>query len=260
MPTDETTRVFEPLVKLPLAGRTLKAGRRVRLSDADLHGRLRLDAVARYLQDVAADDVRETGWGAHDHFWLVRRTVIQQFRPVSVEEMVELVTWSSGAGASSASRRTTLAGDRGGLIETESVWVHLGPELRPERMGGDFYEVYGPSTNGRKITPRLELPDPPDDAERAPWPLRLADLDVLGHLNNAAYWEALEEVAARNGIGLAAPLEAVLEFRQPIDLEDEVELLFSSEENGFQLALAVSDAVRAVAAFRLGEAPADDPS
>jgi hypothetical protein len=39
------------------------AGRRIRLADIDARGRLRLDAVTRF-QDVAIDDVEETGWGA----------------------------------------------------------------------------------------------------------------------------------------------------------------------------------------------------
>jgi acyl-ACP thioesterase len=250
MQIDEEAPAFTELVPLPASGRTFTARRRVRLSDADARGRLRLDAVARYLQDVAGDDVSETGWGS-GHFWLVRRTVVQQLRPISIEEMVDLTTWGSGVGSSSASRRTTLSGDRGGLIEAESVWVHLGRELRPERMGGNFFEVYGPSTNGRKITPRLELPDPPEGAERSAWPLRHCDLDVLGHLNNAAYWEAIEEAAMRKGVSLAGPLEAVLEFRQPIDLEDEVELLYSPGENGFGLALAAAGGFKAVALLRI---------
>ncbi|MGD0273990.1 MAG: acyl-ACP thioesterase domain-containing protein [Gaiellaceae bacterium] len=251
MQIDDEAPAFAELVPLPASGRTFTARRRVRLSDADARGRLRLDAIARYLQDVANDDVFETSWGSPVHFWLVRRTVIQVLRPVSIEEMVELTTWSSGAGSSSASRRTTLSGERGGLIEAESVWVHLSRELRPERMRGNFYEVYGPSTNGRKITPRLELPDLPAGAERSVWPLRHCDLDVLGHLNNAAYWEAIEETAAREGVSLAGPLEAVLEFRRPLDLEDEVELLYSPEENGFGLAFTAAGAIRAVAVLRI---------
>jgi acyl-ACP thioesterase len=247
---DAETLGFSELVPLPSAGRTFAARRRVRLSDADSHGRLRLDAIARYLQDVATDDVHETGWGAPDHFWLVRRSLIQQLRPFAIEETVELTTWASGAGSSSAARRTTLAGERGGLIEAESVWVHLGRELRPERMDGRF-EIYGPSANGRKITPRLELPDLPEDAERSAWPLRYCDLDVLGHVNNAAYWEAIEEAAARHELSLAQPLEAVLEFRQPLDLSDEIELLFAQRENGFGVALAAAGETRAVTALRL---------
>ena len=249
---------FRPLVPRPGSGRVFIGTRRVCLSDADPHKRLRLDAVARYLQDVAGDDVLETGWGSPDHFWLVRRTVIQQLRPASIEELIELTTWSSGAASSSASRRTTAAGDRGGLIEAESVWVHLSAESRPVRFGGNFFDVYGPSAGGRRISTRLELPDPPAASERIPWPLRHSDLDVLGHLNNAAYWQAIEELAARNDIDLNVPFEAVLEFRQPIDLEDEVELLYSPEQSGFRLALTASGSVRAVAALRLVQASASE--
>ena len=41
----------------PPSGRTFRVSYRIRLSDADATGRLRLDAVARYLQDAAIDDV-----------------------------------------------------------------------------------------------------------------------------------------------------------------------------------------------------------
>ncbi len=241
---------FRPLVPAPESGRVFVGRRRVRLSDADPSGRLRLDAVARYLQDVAVDDVIETGWGSPDHFWLVRRTVIQQLRPISIEELVELTTWSSGTASSSASRRTTATGERGGVIEAESVWVHLSSEFRPKRFGGNFFEVYGPSANGRRTSTRLELPDLPATAERVPWLIRRSDLDLHGHLNNAAYWVAIEEAAAREGFDLSTPFEAVLEFRRPIDLEDEVESLYSADENGFGLALAAAGIVRAVASVR----------
>ena len=40
-----------------MTGRRFGADRPIRLSDADAAGRLRHDAIARYLQDIAADDV-----------------------------------------------------------------------------------------------------------------------------------------------------------------------------------------------------------
>jgi acyl-ACP thioesterase len=53
----------------------------------------------------------------------------------------------------------------------------------------------------------------------AQWTLRRTDIDQLGHVNNAAYWIAVEEQFT-----LVAPHRAVLEYRQPLDLGDAVEL------------------------------------
>jgi acyl-ACP thioesterase len=250
---DSSSRAaFQPLVPPPEAGRVFTARRRVRLSDADTTGRLRLDAIARYLQDVATEDVLETGWGAPDHVWLVRRTTIHQLRPIRNEEMVELHTWSSGLALSSAARRTSLTTESGGLVEAESIWVHLGPDGRPRRFGGDFDDFYLVSTMGRRISARLELTDPPAGAERMPWPLRRVDMDVAGHMNNAAYWEAVEEVAAVCALDLSGELEAAVEFRQALDLDDEVGVLHVAERNGLRLGFAARGEVRAVAVVRAG--------
>ena len=242
---------FRPLVSRPSSGRVFVGHRRARLSDADPRGRLRLDAVARYLQDVASDDVLETGWGSPDHFWLVRRTMIQQLRPISLEEMVEMTTWSSGTASSTASRRTTLNGERGGLIEAESVWVHLGLELPSGALRRKLLRrLRALRERAQDIAP-ARAPRSAGRCRANHWPLRHCDLDVLGHLNNAAYWEAVEETAAQIGLDLGSPLQAVLEFREPIDLEDEVELLRSPEPDGFRLALAASGESRAVAVLRI---------
>lgn len=222
--------------------RVFSSRRRIRLSDMDAGGRLRLDAVARYLQDVAGDDVEDAGWGSGEHVWIVRRTAIEVVSPFDGDERVELATWCSGTGASAAGRRTTLTGDRGGRIETETVWIHLDRAGRPLRLAPRFFEVYGPAAAGRKVSTRLGLPDPPADAERRPWQLRAADVDILGHVNNAAYWAAVEE--ALDG----PPSRAVLEYRRPLDLADDVELLRAPHGGGFLLGFAAGGDVRAVAA------------
>jgi hypothetical protein len=52
--------VFE-MVGPPSAGRTFAGRRRVRLGDCSPGGRLRLDAAARYVQDLSDDDTRDAG-------------------------------------------------------------------------------------------------------------------------------------------------------------------------------------------------------
>ena len=237
--------MLDPGIPVPLTGRTFSARRRVRLADVDPSGRVRLDALARLLQDVAIDDVQETGWGTPSHLWFVRRIQIDIHEPFLQDREVELVTWCSGLAAIAAGRRWSLTGDGGGRAEVDSVWIHLGPDQRPARIEG--FGVYGDATVGRSVSTRLALPDPPADAPAVPWPLRSTDIDPHGHLNNAIYWQAVEHSLVSGALDLARPLVAELDYREPIDADDEVELVTAVDERGVLVGLRGSGRLRAVA-------------
>ncbi len=228
--------MLDPSLPRPKAGRTYSALRAIRLSDIDAHGRLRLDAVARFLQDVAIDDVEETGWGMPEHLWFVRSIRIDVLEPFVGWGEISLTTWCSGVAAIAAGRRWSLSRADGGRIEVDSVWIHLDADARPARIG-DF-GVYAEAAGGRPVSTRLGLPDPSPDAARVPWPLRASDVDLHGHVNNAVYWQAVEDVLAIDG-----PVRAELDYHQPIDLGDDLELLVADTTIGF----AVGDELRAVA-------------
>ena len=53
-------------------------------------------------------------------------------------------------------------------------------------------------------------------SRRAPWRFRAADLDLARHVNNAVYWQALEEDLA--GDGAHEPFDAEIEHRAPADV------------------------------------------
>jgi acyl-ACP thioesterase len=76
-----------------------------------------------------------------------------------------------------------------------------------------FEGLYAPSAQGRKIKARLHHPGPPDDAPTNPWRFRASDADLADHVNNAAYWEPLEEELAAGTE--PASLDAEIEFREP---------------------------------------------
>jgi acyl-ACP thioesterase len=211
----------------------------------DASGRVRLDAVARFLQDVAIDDVQETGWGMPDHLWFIRRIRLEVRSPFLDDREVELATWCSGLAAIAAGRRWSVEGDRGGRIEVDSVWIHLGPDQRPARI--ESFGVYAEATGGRSVSTRLELPLPPDDARRVPWALRATDVDLHGHVNNAVHWQAIEDVLAALEVDARAPLVAELDYRNPIDLADRVELGVSAVDGGIALAFLVDGTARAAA-------------
>ena len=208
-------------------------------------GGCRFDAVARYLQDVAGDDVADAGWRADEHVWVVRRTELEVASSFVRDEEVELATWCSGTGAAAAARRTTLAGDGGGRIEAESIWIHLGPDLRPLRLTQRFFDVYGEAAEGRGVATRLVLAPLPTEAERRPWPLRRADLDRLGHVNNTAAWQAVEELLPDS----ADIVAATIEYAAPIDLGDAVELRTAWADDRLDVELAVGGEARVCASI-----------
>jgi acyl-ACP thioesterase len=212
----------------------------------DATGRLRLDAVARYLQDAATDDVEETGWGAPEHLWVLRSIRMDVVAPCLDDKRVEISTWGSGFSALAAGRRWSLEGDRGGRIEVDSVWIHLGPDARPARIGAGF-DAYAEAAGGRIASTRLLLQAPPEDAPRMAWPLRVTDVDVLGHVNNAAYWSAVEHQLQGRDPDLRALVRARLDYRHPLDLGEDVELVEWIENGRFDLAFVVGDVVKAVA-------------
>ena len=153
------------LLPVPGTGRRFTARRRVRLGDVDRHGRMRLDAIARHLQDVASDDAADSGL---DGGWVVRRTLIVAARPAVLGEDLHLTTFCTGTGRSWAERRTSIVGDAGRAVEAVSLWVHVDPATgRPLALGEAFHARYGEAAGERRVSTRLALPGPPPDAGRA---------------------------------------------------------------------------------------------
>jgi acyl-ACP thioesterase len=236
----------EALVPQPPSGRTFRVSYRIRLSDADASGRLRLDAIARYLQDAAIDDVAETDWGAPEHLWVLRAVRLDVLTPVLEDGEVEITTWGSSFSSLAAGRRWSLSGDAGGAIEVDSTWIHLGPDARPARIGGGF-EGYAEAAQGRVASTKLTLAPPALDGTRVAWPLRATDVDRMGHVNNAAYWAAIEHRLLERELDLRRPHRARLDYRHPVDLGEQVELAEDVRDGRYGAAFVVGDVVKAVA-------------
>jgi acyl-ACP thioesterase len=205
-----------PLSPAPSDGRVFTDVARAGLGDVAPSGRVRLDAIARWLQDAAFADLVDSGL-PDDGVWVVRRLRIRVERFPRFREAAEVDTWCSGTGSLWAERRSTVRGADGGLIEAVALWVHLDPRgARPRPMPDGFAAVYGPSAAGRRVRARLRhRAMPPDDAQRSQWVFRVADLDLADHVNNAVYWQALEERLA----GAAPePLDAEIEHRAAADV------------------------------------------
>jgi acyl-ACP thioesterase len=217
--------------------------RHVGLADVGPNGRARLDALARIVQDVSDFDAASApidGMG----IWILRRLEIEIVATPRFRADVTATTWCSGVGARWAERATQLhVGDRlcAGAI---SIWVHTDPELgAPTPLPPGFDALWGATAEGRKVSARLRHPRPPADVPRRTWSLRAIDLDVVGHVNNAAYWAAIEDELARRGRPRVRNAE--IEFRTGLDLADAVDLAVADADDGFAAWLCVGDDVRA---------------
>lgn len=235
------------LLDPPARGRRFTSERRVRLADASPGGRLRLDAVARYLQDVANDDARDVDL-PDAMYWIVRRTRMHVTRPARIHEMLEVTTWCSGHGGRWAERRTRLVGDHGALLDAVSIWVSVDAGTgAPKRLDDTFYDTWGEAAGSRRVRARLLHPAPPEGAPSRTWTPRYADLDVVGHVNNAVYWAVLEEaMAARRTGGLVT---AEVEFADGIAPRAEVQLVEDDDDGTHRLWFVVDGSVAASASF-----------
>jgi acyl-ACP thioesterase len=203
---------FAELVPAPRRGRVFERDMLPGLADATGSGRVRLDAIARWLQDVAYGDLVEAGLAGRGA-WVVRRARIRVESFPRFGEQVSLRTFCSGWGQLVAERRTSISGD-GVSVEAVALWVHLDPtSRRPSRLGEEFHAVYGQSADGRRVRSRLRHPARPPEPVRARWRFRASDLDVAGHVNNAAYWAPVEELFAGGPEPDGADVE--IEFREP---------------------------------------------
>jgi len=211
----------QEFVPLTDQGRRFREKFLIRLGDVDAQGLLRLDGVARLLQDVATDDWNDTGVRSSD-IWVVRRTTIRMIEGASWPrylDRVSLTTWCGGAGAAWAERRTNLDLEGEGRLEAAALWVPIDPSGHPVRLRESFFAVYGDAVHARKVSGRIDRPVVPASAERRAWPLRAADIDVVGHVNNAAVWQALSEV-------VTPPLHSVsLTHHSSIERDDDVTLV-----------------------------------
>jgi acyl-ACP thioesterase len=182
------------------------------IADADAAGRCRLDAMARWLQDVAYADLIDSGFEGRGA-WIVRRTRIRVERFPRFGEELTLRTFCSGFGRFSAERRTSIAGGSA-AVEAVSLWVCLDPERgRPMRFPPDFIAAYEESAGGRNANVRTRHPDPPAEAERSPWEFRASEMDPAGHVNNSHYWVPLEEDLASGREPRS--IDAEVEYRDP---------------------------------------------
>ncbi|MGB3697232.1 MAG: acyl-ACP thioesterase domain-containing protein [Gordonia sp. (in: high G+C Gram-positive bacteria)] len=223
---------YRPLSDRKVGAEFYTAPYRVRTGDIDQDMRVRLDGVARYLQDVANDNIAAVPFADTDPFWIIRRTVIDVLVPITWPSDFTTERWCGALSTRWTNMRVRIRADGGtnrfnpeprpdGLIETEAFWINMTDSGLPARISDLAMQTLMPMTDEHRL--RWKAMNPalaPDPAELAvpdrEHVLRVTDFDPFKHLNNAAYFEAVEDELVDHPDLLAAPHRAVIEYLRPI--------------------------------------------
>ncbi len=188
---------------------------RPRFDECGPDGRVRTSALLRYVQDVAWIHSERLGfdrawYAARDLAWVVRAMELAVLSPIELGTVVQLSTSVTGARRVWARRRSEGRTADGSLV----AWGHTDwvmTDLRrgmPARVPAEFPAAFDIPPGGFEPG-RVEVPEPPETAVRHVTPVRPQDLDPMGHVNNAAYVDLLEEAMAAAGPDEAAAIAAL---------------------------------------------------
>lgn len=248
------TPVDTPLVDLPDSGYVYQTGWRLATSDIDEHKRLRLDGVARYIQEVGAEHLGDANLAdVHPH-WIVLRTVIDVLKPIEIPSDITFRRWCAALSTRWCNMRVQLEGSDGGCIETEGFWICMNKDtLTPSRLTDDCIARFGSTTDNHRLRWRPWLTEPVGSVRsgtETPFPLRRTDIDHFEHVNNTIYWHGVHEILGQTPELEGAPYRAVLEYRSPIKFGESVTIHSERHHDTVRMQFAVGDDVRAAALVR----------
>ncbi|MHA7651675.1 acyl-[acyl-carrier-protein] thioesterase [Mycobacterium sp. ML4] len=240
-----------PLVALPDQGYVYQTGWRLATSDIDAHRRLRLDGVARYIQEVGAEHLADAGLvEVHPH-WIVLRTVIDVLEPIVIPSDITFRRWCAGLSSRWCDMRVQLEGEDGGRIETQGFWICMNKDtLTPSRLTDDCVDLFGSTTDNHRLKWRPWITEHVQVGTDTLFPLRRTDIDLFEHVNNTVYWHGVHEILGEIPELENNPYRAVLEYRSPVKYGEPLTIRSERTGDAVRIDFTVGEDVRAAALVR----------
>ena len=203
---------------------------RVRFDEAGPDGRLRTSGLLRYAQDIAWQHSEDLGFDRRwytdrGRWWVVRSVDLRVHAPIAIGESLRVATAVVGHRRIWARRRGEFRLPDGSVAAIAVTdWVLLDERGRVMRIPDDFGHAF-PNPALHEDIIRVGLPEQPTDAATLDLHVRPADIDPMGHVNNAVYLDWIEEaVGAADGAPIlsAIPRRVAIEYAASAEPGDEV--------------------------------------
>lgn len=174
---------------------------RVRYSETDHTKHLTLTGIVNYFQDCSTFQSEDIGVGiefleAHKRGWVLSSWQIVVKRYPKIGEDVEISTWPTEFHGLYGTRNFVLKDEKGEMLAyANSIWVFMDMEKgRPTKPTEEEIAAY-------QIEPKLEMDYAPRKLtlpegweQRPSFPVRKAQIDTNGHVNNSRYIEMALEI------------------------------------------------------------------
>lgn len=170
------------------------------LSLCDNTSRLSLTSMFTLFMDIATDHANELNLSSddlgEDKFWIAVRTKVKIYDRPKLSQKVTLATWPQEPVRVRANRHYTIGYDESVMISAKSEWTVVDMSTSKLQRLNDIYpqdfEFYG----------ELAIEEPfarmsggfEDAKEIAQYTINSTDIDLVQHMNNAAYIRALMSV------------------------------------------------------------------
>jgi acyl-CoA thioester hydrolase len=198
-------------------GHVYTATIRVRHDDLDAFGRAYPSAYLRHLAQVAIDASTDAGFDAAWYAaagarWLVRRTTFTVARPARADDVLRVRTWVEDFRRVRSRRRYEVHTGATPALAAVTDWVFVDVTTgRPRRVPDEMEARFGMAVDAGAPRTPWHAPQAPAEPGRSTYQVRWAELDSLGHMNNAAYLDLLVQGTLDVLGGLGWPIERLAE-------------------------------------------------
>ena len=227
---------------------------RIRYSEGDRHGRLKLRTFFDYAQEVAGSHAAALGCGleallARKQAWVLSRIRVRFHDYPSIGDEVTLKTWPSGFDHLFARREFELTGPDGTLlVEATSFWLFLDTEnLRILNAVKEIGDLMPDNSMLPVHFEELGKLSAPTEGESFEFSVRETQIDLNGHLNNAEYAGVIQDVLEAG----CYPAELQVNYQKSVPPGSRLMTTCVKDGQNFQIAGRVEDTVAFAAAGTL---------